>query len=559
MTQELDNYTNKNILLLLEKRTTQFDDRIALGIKSYLGWKELSFKGVGILTKRLANYLIKIGVEKGDKVAILSESMPEWGATLFANVLAGAITVPLDVKLTMYELTSILSDCLPKVILVSSAYFDKAIELKKSIPTIEHIIIIDDTTFNSGFPTLYTLPDESEQKWRHRAPNKTALIIYTSGTTGNPKGVEITFKNVVSQLEALSKTFDFGANDQVLSILPMNHLFELTVGFLTFLNFGTSIYYSKSLKPKDLCKILQEKRITFMIVVPAFAKLLKTTIETEISSLSPCKKMAFHIMYQIAQYMPMGIRKIMFKRIRKNFGPKFKGMLSGGAPLDPSIAKFFDTIGLEIYQGYGLTEASPVISTEFKGNKRLGSVGKALSTVTAKIDSETGELLVKGDGIMKGYYNKPELTAETVSSDGWLHTGDIAYIDKDGYIFITGRIKNMIVLSGGKKVFPEEVESVLEQSDNFDEVCVFGGNRQGGQKDGTEDVCVAVLPSQKLLDNYSGEDEIERVVKAEVKTLSQKLASYKRPMTVFVVDKPMPRTATRKIKKNVVKQMLTKC
>ncbi len=557
MIQEQDNYTNKNILLLLEKRTAEFDDRIALGIKSYLGWKELSFKGVGILTKRLASYLIKIGIQKGDKVAILSESMPEWGATLFANVLAGAITVPLDVKLTMYELTSILSDCLPKVLLVSSAYFEKARELQKAITTIEHIIIIDDITFNSGYPTLYTLPDESGQKWRHRAPNKTALIIYTSGTTGNPKGVEITFKNVVSQLEALSKTFDFGANDQVLSILPMNHLFELTVGFLTFLNFGTSIYYSKSLKPKDLCKILQEKRITFMIVVPAFAKLLKTTIETQISSLSPSKKLAFHIMYQIAQYMPMFVRKIMFRRIRKNFGPKFKGMLSGGAPLDPSIAKFFDTIGLEIYQGYGLTEASPVISTEFKGSKKLGSVGKALSTVTAKIDPETGELLVSGDGVMKGYYNKPELTAETVT-DGWLHTGDIAEIDKDGFITITGRIKNMIVLSGGKKVFPEEVESVLEQSDKFEEICVFGGNRQGGQKDGTEDVCVAVLPSQKLLEACNGEEEIEKAVKAEVKVLSQKLASYKRPMTVFVVDEPMPRTATRKIKKNVVKQLLTK-
>ena len=173
--QNSDNYTNKNILLLLENKTAEFDDKIALGIKSYLGWKELSFKGIGILTRRLANYLIKIGVEKGDKVAILSESMPEWGATLFANVLAGAITVPLDVKLTIYVWTSILTDCMPKVLLVSSAYLSKALELKANISSIEHIVIIDDIKADLEFPSLYTITDEPDRKWRHRAPNKTAL------------------------------------------------------------------------------------------------------------------------------------------------------------------------------------------------------------------------------------------------------------------------------------------------------------------------------------------------------------------------------------------------
>ncbi len=553
-----DNYTNKNILLLLENKTEEFDDRIALGIKSYLGWKELSFKGVGILSRRLANYLIKIGVEKGDKVAILSESMPEWGATLFANVLAGAITVPLDIKLTMYELTSILSDCLPKVLLVSSAYLDKALELQKNIASIEHIVVIDDTAPKSEFPSLYTIADEPDRKWRHRAPNKTALIIYTSGTTGNPKGVEITFKNVISQLDSITKAFQFGSNDQMLSILPMNHLFELTVGFLSFLNFGTSIYYSKSLKPKDLFKVLQEKQITFMIVVPAFAKLLKAGIESEISQMKPLRKAVFSAMYQIAKYMPQCAKRVMFRKIHQKFGGRFKGMISGGAPLDLSVAKFFNNIGITVYQGYGLTEASPIISVETANKRRLGSVGPVINSVTAKIDPETGELLVKGDGIMKGYYNKPELTAETITPDGWLHTGDIARIDKDGFIFITGRIKNMIVLSGGKKVFPEEVESVLEKTDKFDEVCVFGANRQGGQKDGTEDVCVAILPSEKLLETCENEGQIEKAVRAEVKQLSQRLASYKRPLTIFVVEEPMPRTATRKIKRNDVKKMVLK-
>jgi len=555
-----DNYTNRNILLLLENKTTEFDDRIALGIKSYLGWKELSFKGIGILSRRLANYLIKIGVEKGDKVAILSESMPEWGATLFANVLSGAITVPLDIKLTKYEWASILSDCLPKVLLVSSAYLEKALELKEEVPSLEHIIVIDDTTPNSDYPSLYTLPDEPDKKWRHRAPNKTALIIYTSGTTGNPKGVEITFKNVISQLDSISRAFKFGPKDQMLSILPMNHLFELTVGFLSFLNFGTSIYYSKSLKPKDLFKIFEEKKITFMIAVPAFVKLLKASIESEVAQMSPIKKTMFWSTFNFAQCVPLPrwIKKLLFKRIHKKFGGKFKGILSGGAPLDLSVAKFFNTLGIMILQGYGLTEASPVISVETPKKRRFGSVGPALHSVTAKIDPETGELLVKGAGVMKGYYNKPELTAETITEDGWLHTGDIAKIDSDGFIYITGRIKNMIVLSGGKKVFPEEVESVLEKSENFEEVCVFGANRQGGQKDGTEDVCTAIYPSAKMRETYPSEGELEKAVKAEVKLLSQRLASYKRPLTVFIVDEPMPRTAKKSIKRNEVKKIVLK-
>ena len=247
-----------------------------------------------------------------------------------------------------------------------------------------------------------------------------------------------------------------------------------------------------------------------------------------------------------------------FKRIHKKFGGKFKGILSGGAPLDIDVAKFFNTIGIMILQGYGLTEASPIISVETPKKRRLGSVGPAIDSVTAKIDPETGELLVKGDGIMKGYYNKPELTAETITQDGWLHTGDIAKIDKDGFIFITGRIKSMIVLSGGKKVFPEEVESVLEKSENFEEVCVFGANRQGGQKDGTEDICVAIYPSEKMRNEFQNEGQLEKEVKAEVKLLSQRLASYKRPLTIFVVDEPMPRTAKKSIKRNEVKKIVLK-
>lgn len=548
---------SNNILLFLENRTEALENKIALGMKSNLGWNELTFRGLNILSRRLANYLIKTGIDKGDKLAILSESMPEWGAALFASILSGAITIPLDIKLTEFELTSILNDCKPKVLIVSNAFLEAGLKLKETIDSIEHVIILDDSGSNTKYPSLYNIKDEPDRKWRHRAPGKTAFIIYTSGTTGTPKGVEISFKNVLAQVEAVGQCFKLGINDQLLSILPMNHLFELTVGFLSFLNMGTSIYYSQSLKPKDLFNVIQEKQITFMVVVPAFLKLLKTSIEAEVNQLPKIKKAIFNLNYKISKFIPLFfVRKLLFLPIHKKFGGKFKTCISGGAPMDITVAKFFERIGIRIFEGYGLSEASPVVAVNIKGHNKLGSVGRALPNVQARIDEKTGELLVKGDNVMKGYYNRPDLTAEVIDEEGWLHTGDIARIDKDGFIFITGRIKSMIVLSGGKKVFPEDVEAVLEPSPKFAEVCVFGAKRSGGSKDGTEDVFVAVLPSQKVLEIAKDDDEVEKIIREEVKTLSMKLSSYKRPGNIIIVKDPFPRTATKKVKRNDVKKTL---
>lgn len=548
--------SRNNVLLFLENRTEVLDNKIALGIKSNLGWSELTFRGVGVLSKRLAKFLIQSNVQKGDKVAILSESMPEWGAAFFGSIIAGAIAVPLDVKLTSFELNSILNDCKPKILLVSNNFLETGLKLKETIDSIEQVVILDDSGSNQKYPSLYNIPDGNCEKWRHRAMNKTALIIYTSGTTGTPKGVEISFKNIMAQIEAVGQCFDLGINDKFLSILPMNHLFELTVGFLTFLNKGSSIYYSHSLKPKDLFNVMQDKQITFMIVVPAFLKLLKTTIEAEINQTSKFEQLIFKMNYKIAKFIPFyKVRKMLFLSIHKKFGGKFKGYISGGAPMDLTVGKFFERLGLRVYEGYGLSEASPVVAVNTPKHNKLGSIGQALPNVNVKIDKATGELLVKGDSVMKGYYNRPELTSEVVEPDGWLHTGDIAKIDKDGYIYITGRIKSMIVLSGGKKVFPEDLEAVFDPSSKFAEVCVFGAKRSGGQKDGTEDIYVAVLPSQALIEKVKDEKQIEDEIKKEIKTLSMKLSSYKRPKNVLISKETFPRTSTRKVKRNDVKKM----
>lgn len=556
-------YQKSNVLQLLEDKTGHFGDRVALGIKTALGWKEFTYKGVGLLSRKLACYLInELQVKKGECLAILSESKPEYGACVFASVLAGMTTVPLDVKLTKYELKSILIDCQPTIILVSQENIEKALELQKEVKSIKHVIVIDEPSYNLDLPSIYTLPNVYETKWRHRSSKATCFIIYTSGTTGTPKGVEITFRNMLAQLTDMEKVFEilFPKNEtlSMLSILPMNHLFELTVGFSTFLYWGLSVYYTQSLKPKDILSIMREKKIHFMIVVPAFLKLLKTGIETELKNSPVAVQTMFAVMLKIAKRIPsFRIRKMMFKKIHDKFGGNFAGCISGGAPLDLAVGEFFETIGIKVYQGYGLSETSPVVSVNINKRHDMASVGPPLGSFEAKIDPETQEIMLKGPAVMKGYHNQPEMTAEVLEPDGWLHTGDMGNIDKDGHIHITGRIKNMIVLSGGKKVLPEEVESVLEKSPYFAEVCVLGHSRDGGAKDGTEDIVAVVVPTDSVMKKAKDDAELNKIVRDEVKILSNQLASYKRPINIIVEKEPLPKTTTRKVKRKDVKALVS--
>lgn len=555
-------YRKNNILLLLEDKTDIYKDRVALGIKTALGWKEFTYKGVGLLSRKLASYLINdLQLKKGERLAILSESKPEYGTCVFASIMSGLITIPLDVKLTKYELNSILSDCFPSVLLVSTTYIEKAIELQKEIPSIKQVILIDEPSCNIDIPCLYTIPNNYESKWRHRSSKSTAFIIYTSGTTGSPKGVEISFRNMLTQLTDIEliipKFFNPENGISVLSILPMNHLFELTVGFSAFLYWGLSVYYTQSLKPKDILSIMREKRINFMIVVPAFLKLLKSGIESEIKASSKIVQIGFKMMYAIAKLIPsFRLRKMLFGKIHDKFGGKFGGCIAGGAPLDLDVAEFFETIGIKVHQGYGLSETSPVVSVNVDKKRDLASVGKPLNSYQAKIDSETGEILLKGPSVMKGYHNNPEMTSEILGADGWLHTGDIGKLNKKGHLYITGRIKNMIVLSGGKKVFPEEVEAVLQKSEYFREVCVLGHSRSGGSKDGTEDIVAVIVPTEDLIKKFPVDAELNKIVREEVKILSEQLAPYKRPISVVTMKEPLPKTTTMKVKRKDVKETI---
>ncbi len=553
----------ENIFSLLEKTTTLNQKKVALGMKTLWGWNELTYKGVSLLSERLAAHLINdLQIPKGEKLAILSESLPEYGVCVFGSVLAGLTVVPLDNKLTIYELTSILSSCEPTVLMTSTKNYKKAQQLKDKIPSIKYIILMEASEYESkGTPSLYSIPANYSAKWRRRPLHDTAFIIYTSGTTGAPKGVQTTYKNMLAQMYDMRETMRHmipkNKNVRLLSILPMNHLFELTVGFFTMLNHGYSIYYSSSLKPKDILDIMQEKHIRFMVTVPAFLKLLKSYFESEIHKKSTLYKVMFKIKYQIARFMPFNIRRMMFRTIHRLYGKEFFGYISGGAPLDPVVGAWFKRIGVRIFQGYGLSETSPVVSMCNTPNQdNIHSVGPILSSYEAKIDPETGELLVKGPSVMKGYYGRQDLTDEVLEPDGWFHTGDIGEI-RNGLLYITGRIKNLIVLSGGKKVFPEEVETVLQQSNNFAEVCVVGMPRVGGGKDGCEEIVAVIVPTDDYTQNFNSFEELEKAVVSEVKQLSTQLAPYKRPINIVVRTQHLPRTATSKIKRKEVKALVS--
>ncbi len=551
---KIDHKLHSNFLDLMQEKGDIYGQVKALALKTKDGYEELSYIEISRKAKKFANYLIEtIKVQRGERIAILCESRPEFSIGMFGSIQTGAITVPLDVKLTVPEHTHILNDCNPRILLCSSHYLEHAIEVKNNVPSVEHIFVLDDEERGfSEIPSVSSLEADIEKDLgRPRSLDETALIVYTSGTTGNPKGVMISFGNIYSQLRDFEVMFKITSEHTLLSILPLNHLLELDCGFFGMLYMGAKVVYIKSLNPKELTSTMQEKGITNMIVVPLVAKMLKNSIDKQINKLPESAQKIFNKLYAIAKYMPRCVRRKMFKTIIDGLGGKLECFICGGAPLEDNVAEFFERIGIPVFQGYGLTETSPTISTNRYGHSKIGTVGQPLPSVMVKI-AENGEILATGPNVMQGYYNKPEMTREVIDEDGWFHTGDIGEIDKNGFLKITGRIKNMIVLGGGKKIFPEEVEAVLETSNLIKEVCVMSLTIKSGNKAGTEEVGAIITPADDLL--KKSDDEIQKELETEVKKLSDaNLAPYKAPTVVVVHREELPKTSTRKVKRKDLK------
>lgn len=560
--EELAKAGQENALSLMQFKSESYEQRAAFYFYKDGNWADLTYRELSSRVRKLSDYLVESALEPGDRIAILSESRPEWGVAFFAAIRSGAIVVPLDVKLTVAELVSILSDARPRLLFVSSELADAARALEERLPFLESVILIDDENQAIGYPSINHIQASKTSEGRERAIDETALIVYTSGTTGTPKGVEISFRNLGFQIMSFEQVLELTAKDTLLSILPLNHLLELTCGLLGALYAGGGICYCHSLFPHEIAQIMREKRVTCMIAVPLFLKMLKGSIEREVNRSSPSSQRLFHLALKAAGWIPIRtLRRLLFYKVHRQLGGRLRAFISGGAPLDEQVAVFFDRLGVPIYQGYGLTETSPVICVNTPKHNRLNSVGRPLSGARVRIlengtKEGEGEILTAGPHVMKGYYKRGDLTKEVIDEGGWLHTGDLGRIDEDGFVYVTGRIKNLIVLASGKKVNPEEVEAAIASSPLIQEVCVVGLLSQNGMMEGSEEVCAVVVPAKPLLDRCGTTTELQREIEKEVEQRTSSLAPFKRPSKIFLQHEDLPKTTTRKIKRAAVLELL---
>jgi len=548
------------VLSLMQFKSDLYGGRTAFHFYEHGVWKETTYTQLDRDVTRVSDYLISQGIVRADRIAILSESRPEWSVAFFASIRCGAVVVPIDVRLTESELASILADSEPRVIFVSSKLLDTARRLQEEADWSLSLIVLDGLEAKDSCRAMATLQSPANSDGVERDYDETALIVYTSGTTGAPKGVMVTFRNLAYQVMNFECVMKLTSRDVLLSMLPMNHLLELTCGLLGVLYAGGSICYCETLFPHEIAEIMRTKKVTAMITVPIFLKMLKASIEREIQKSGPASRRLFATAFRVVPRRGFRfVKKMVFSGIHKRFGNRLKNFISGGASLEPEVLDCFERIGVPIYLGYGLTETSPVVSVNTPKANRVGSVGRPLAGVRVRIQQDDerndGEILTAGPHVMKGYYRRPDLTASVIDPAGWFHTGDLGRIDEDGFLYITGRIKNVIILSSGKKVNPDEVEAVISRSEFIKEVCIVGSVSSDGLTAGTEEVCAIVVPNEKALRESM---DIDEVIFAEVRRLYKELAPYKRPSRICVRLEDLPKTTTRKVKRAVLLEWLAK-
>ena len=544
------------LIELLKETTAKFPDSIALeGDVEGRGRVALTRKELCAKAAALARELMDAGVKPGDFVALLAPNQPEWGVGYYGALLAGGVLVPLDVNLKEGELANILEKARPVCLVTDAQEEERSRTLADALASTCAVLRIDGDREPALAASLDTLPGAE------RSPDDLALVSFSSGTTGTPKGVMLSHGNITSNVRAVLEPFFAGKDDVFLSILPLHHMFESTGGFLIPLAAGARVHYLSSLNPRLLVEAMQNEGITICLMVPALARLIHKRIMSNVESLSGAKKLVFKMLFGISGVcLSMGLRvgHLLFSQVKKNLGPNLRYFASGGAALDPKIARDLLVFGIEVLQGYGLTETSPVTHANPPGApNRIGTVGPPIPGVEARIvpvegaDEGEGEILIRGPNVMQGYFENPELTAE-VLRDGWFHTGDIGRLDADGYLTICGRSKNVIVSEAGKNIYPEEVEEQLLESEWFQDVCVIGWKKPRG---GEEVFAVVVLdPEADLPDE---DEKRTALADSELKRLSVHLADYKRVAGFFLwPEEELPKTTTRKHKREDIKAIL---
>lgn len=512
---------------VFRRTALQYPDKEALLAKRANRYEATTWSQLEKKVDALAVNLIGLGVRLGDRVAILSENRPEWAETDLACQLIGAATVPIYTSLTSSEIQYILNDSSALVLAVSNkSLLEKIVPIQKSLPALKAVIAFEATLTVSrdeiGVPLLLMKDLEKpaadtgpmlEARTRSVKTDAIATVIYTSGTTGVPKGVLLTHGNFIENVLACQKAFRMDNTERHLSFLPLSHVFERTAGYYLPLSLGASIAYAESMD--TVPKNLTEASPTYLLGVPRFYEKIRDRVLEAVNAGSSIKKGLFAWACDIGQKKRIALEtgkknglffaleyaiaeRLAFHKFKKRLGGHVRFCISGGAPLAKEIAEFFFDLGVLIVEGYGLTETSPVISVNREEKFRFGTVGIPLEGVQVKISDE-GEILTRSACVMKGYLGKPAETSE-VMRDGWFCTGDLGCIDKDGFLKITGRKKELIVTSGGKKVAPRPIEEALE-SDPAIVRCVLYG-------EGHKFLTALIVPDRASLENFARSEKI---------------------------------------------------
>ena len=507
--------------------------------------------------KEVSYFLLSEGVKKGDKIAVSGKNSPEWAIAYLGIIYAGAIVIPLDYALKDQEMNYLMAFGG-----VSRLFIDK-----------ERIGKIDQDG-SVGLKAIYSLePSEDnvfvldmngpEAEGEEADVKETAAILFTSGTTGTPKGVMLSHENLVSDCYLAQGNMNIYPTDVFYAILPIHHAYTMLAVFFESFSVGAATVFGKKLVVSQILKELKEGHVTMFLAVPMLFNKMIAALMAGVR-----KKGA--AVYGLIRAM-MGFSGFVKKVFGINIGKKMFGFLlrnlsleenriciCGGGPLPASTFKMFNELGIDFVQGYGLTETSPITHLNPTEAYIETSVGRKIPGCEVKIvdpDSEgNGTIYIKGSMVMQGYYNNKEATDEVLSSDGWLNTGDVGHQDSDGYLYLTGRAKSVIVTEGGKNVFPEEIEDHFQLYDDIEQVCVIGYLIDKAMK--SEGIRVIIYPSKKYSDSVGGDKSIiEKHMNEIVSEVNKELQSYKKITKITVTDTPMPMTSTKKIKRFEVRTM----
>ncbi len=570
------------LISLLEHSIEHYGSKPALAHKPKGGtYQDISYAELGESVHAFSKGINALGVQKDDRIAILSENRPEWAITDFATLKAGGVTVPMFSTLTAAQVGYILKDSGSKIICVStSKQLEKVTAIRDEVPTLEQVIIFDPIEGETPedviqFEAVCEL--EGEETDAAATEDDIATIIYTSGTTGDPKGVMLTHANFIFNLQACKSLIDVSDADVLLSFLPLSHVFERLGGHYVPLFSGAKIAYAES--TFTVAQNMGEVAPTVMLSVPRLYETMHDRILRAVQEGSPLKQKIFHWGVSVGSAVSSAIQqgkkpsailqlqqnianKLVFAKLKAATGGRLRFFVSGGAALPQAIAEFFHAAGILILEGYGLTETSPVISMNHPEGWKFGTVGMPVPGIEVQI-AEDGEILTRGPHVMKGYFNNESATAEVIDGENWFHTGDIGIIDADGFVKITDRKKNIIVLSNGKNVAPQPIESELVQSPFINQILLVGNERKN--------LAALIVPNFDALKTWAAENgvatddlstmlktrEVQQLIQSEIRSRSTDFADFEQVRRFTLLEKEFSQeedemTPTLKLKRNVI-------